>query len=225
MWPGKCSPGNAVRESERLRRSAIDAQHRAGDVACRFRAEEGAGCGKFLDLAETAGRDRLHRGRADLIERLAEALGVCCIQFLDTIGEDTARQEHVAGDAGARDFRGQRLVPADECAAQRVGKRKVRDRLIDARGCAGKDAAPACAFICGRSALVSAITRSTIGGKKVSSLSAVMSSAVPGVGPPVLLTRMSMPPSFSLTAASMLSTNSLPKDRPRPSRPCLCPVH
>ncbi len=42
---------------------------------------------------------------------------------------DAARQQQVGGDTGACYFRRERLVPADQRRAQRVGKRQIGDRL------------------------------------------------------------------------------------------------
>ena len=100
--------------------AAADGQHGAGDVGCRWRAQECDQRGDFLGRA--GARDGGVGEDAALVDRL-DVLG-------DALGRDQARLDHIGGDAVVRALGGEAL---DEASEPGLGRR-VGDLPVGAVG-------------------------------------------------------------------------------------------
>src|SRR4051812_40391762 len=190
--------------------TAIDQRDRAGHIARPLAQKEGRDRGEFLHRAVAADRDLRLVGGGHFLQALVLALGGDGVELFQPFRLDAAGQDGVHRDAIGGHLQRQRLAPVDQGGAQRVGDAKIGDWLTTPEEAMVRMRPQPRSRMPGSTRLVVSIRVTTMAWKCFSQSSAVTAEILPGGGPPLLFTRMSMAPGPSARPPTSRSTASGP---------------
>src|ERR1700676_1244518 len=130
------SPSNAGDQA------TVNTNDRSGDVRGAAAGEKRDRIGVLFRLTIAADGNRSRALGRDRLDGTPFPFGLGLVQKTDSIGRDASGQDDVRCDSIASDLACQRLGPADERKAERVGKTEIWNRRDYARRSAGNNSPP-----------------------------------------------------------------------------------